>query len=616
MREGRARLLAVFTIVGAVAIFAGSAVYFWKALPPTTGLLGAPVTWTPASGGPTDLPSALAPVSLAGVRVAVLENQENERVTPAGFYAGEVARWKELLTAGGATLSPVSAADVLVLPHALCASVPLRLLVARHLERGGGVVTTGMTGAFDGRCQPDPDTLVADLVGGGVGVVRPLQPSDSGSYYAVARGETAIAAGIPPGARVEIRPSHQVAFAGPARDVYYTDYLRAAAPAPGDTSAVGAVVRSRVGPGRVVAFGFGLSHLVEGWSRHVGEAMALNAVAWAGGRPVAQLASWPGGAAAAVVLAQDVEQQYRNANRVAEVMEKEKVPGTFFILGADAEAHLATTHRVEAYVEVGSHTVTHEDLRGMPLDRQVRNLAWAQREMVRLVGHPAVGLRPPEEQFDLATMQAWDSVGGAYIFGANNLRTAGPEIVPLAPVRADSMVLLVRSGVDDYYLLATEGLRDRGDILRRLVDQVDDAARLRGVYTVSFHSHLLGTPELVGILDAFVRDVRRRGDVWFASARDVAVWWRQRYAVTVEPSADGSSVRLLNTGSVPVRDAVVIEDLPDGRSVRAAAPVLEPGRPVVVQMPGVVAGADSAAQDIAPDERGLATSPPQTPRAP
>ncbi len=580
MGERRSRTLALLTIVGALAIFLGSSVFFWNALPPTSGLLGSPLAWASATDGPAELPSALSPASLAGVRVAVLESSDNERVTPAGFYAAEIGLWKDLLRRQGATLAPLSSADVLVLPHALCASVSLRLLIARHLERGGGIVTTGLTGAMDGRCRPVADTLLLDLVGGGHGAVRPLR-ADSGSYYAVVLGETELGAGIPPGARIEIRPSHQIAFSGSGREVFYTDYLRAPRPAPGDTAAIGAVVRSRVGAGRAVAFGFALGQLVEGWSDGVGSAMAANAVAWAAGRPIAHLASWPEGAGAAVVLAQDVEQQFDNAGRVADLLRKDRVPATFFLVGADAEEHTRTARRVAGSVEIGTHTVAHEDLRGQPIEWQIRQLAWAQRELQRLVGHAAIGLRPPEEQFDLTTLKAWSSLGGTYVFGANNLRTAAPEIVPL---QRDSIVLLARSGVDDYYLLATEELRDRGQILGRMLDEVGTAVDYRGLYVASFHSHLLGSPELLAVLDSFVSGVRARGDVWFASAGDVARWWRQRYDIRVEPDSTGHSVRVLNTGSRALQGALVLVDLPDGSRGFAWPGILEPGRPVTVQV--------------------------------
>lgn len=580
MRDRRSRVLAFFTIVAAVAIFLGSSIFFWNALPPTSGLLGSPIAWSPPTDGPAELPSALAPASLAGVRVAVLEDSENERVTPAGFYSAEIGRWKDLLRRHGATLAPISSADVLVLPHALCASVSLRLLVARHLERGGGIVTTGLTGAMDGRCRPVADTLLIDLVGGEHGAVRPLQ-SDSGSYYAVVLGETALGVGIPPGARIEIRRSHQIAFTGAGREVFYSDYLREPAPAPGDTTAVAAALRSRVGEGRAVALGFALSELVPGWSDEVGSAMVANGVAWAAGRPLAHVASWPGGAGAAVVLAQDVEQQFDNAGRVADLLRRDRVPATFFLLGTDADDHARTARHVAGAVEVGTHTVTHEDLRGKPIEWQLRQLAWAQRELQRQVGHRALGLRPPEEKFDLTTLKAWSSLGGTYVFGANNLRTAAPEIVPL---QRDSIVLLARSGVDDYYLLATEELRDRGQILGRMLAEVDNAVDDRGLYVASFHSHLLGSPELLDVLDSFVRVVRARGDVWFASAGDVARWWRQRYDIHVDPDSAGSHVRVLNTGTRPLQGALVLVDLPDGRRGFARPGILEPGRPVTVQV--------------------------------
>ncbi len=625
----RARFLALAISVGAAAIFFASAGFFWTSLPPTAGLLGNTPSWYADRGaGPPQLPTATWPGSLAGVRVAVLEDPENQRVTPPGFYSAEVAAWKRLLEDRGARYAPVSTADVLVLPYALCMSWPLRLLVARHLNAGKGVVTAGPIGSYGAHCDPTPDTFISQLLGG-PGSMRLLTQPDSGSDYAVVLGESALGAGVPPGARMEIRPARQIVFRGAERGIYYADYMRApvasaagvgaapaapaagstsAAPAAGSTSAAaspepydGAVVRIRVGDGRAAAFGFALTHLVEGFSAEVGRTVATNAIRWAAGQPVLQIAPWPSGHSLAVVLAQDVEMGFENAQPVGQLVHARHAPATFFLLGTDAEAHEKLTKSLDGRVELGTHTVDHRALGGLPLDRQVRQLEWAQRQMTALIGHPVAGLRPPEERFDLATLRAWRAAGGAYVFASNNMRAAAPEIIPLGD---DSIILLARDDHDDYHLLAQEGIRDREKLLARFLDGVRETADYRGLDMISFHSHLLGSPELRGVLASLVDGLRHDPGVWLADAADVATWWKARAHVRVTSGADAGTAVVVNDGSARVEGLVLLADLADGTRRRIDLPALDAGAQtvVVIQAPAAATGA-SAATDVAAGTR-------------
>ena len=64
------------------------------------------------------------------------------------------------------------------------------------------------------------------------------------------------------------------------------------------------------------------------------------------------------------------------------------------------------------------------------------------------------GLRPPEEQFDMATMSAWLAANGTYLFSANDARSAAPELLPIG---RDTVVLVGRVGSDDIAALAHRG---------------------------------------------------------------------------------------------------------------------------------------------------------------
>ncbi|MDB4948223.1 MAG: hypothetical protein JWM27_872 [Gemmatimonadetes bacterium] len=575
-RGARPKVLAF--VAGCTLLLGSAGVYVWRSLSEE-----AEASIGENSGGyeaPRDIPSSLPAASLAGIRAAVVTEPANAAWGEPGFYARETARWREWLAAAGAVSTDPAHADVLVLPQQLCLGPDTRALIARHLAAGKGVVVNGLLGARNGRCHALPDTLLASLLGGR-GSVTSFAPWRENSYYATVLGETALGAGVPPGARIEMRPANQLVFRSPDRAVYYSDFRRAPVAARRQRYFDGAIARSRVGPGRVVAFGFELSHLIPGWSEWVSRSLVSNAVTWAAGRPVAQVAPWPGGRRAAAVLAQDVEADFKNAAGAVDLLERAKVPATFFLVGRLAERSPWTTRELVRYGEIGSHTYDHHSVERLSEPQAEAVLGAARRATEALSGRPVLGFRPPEEKFSLNTLRAWARMGGRYVFAANNSRAAAPEIVPLG---RDTLVLLARVSDDDFEVLDRSRVRDRGAMSRHMLRQVDEVVAYRGVYMFSYHSHMFSRDDLLPVLGSVVHALKSAPGIWIARAGDVAAWWRARAAVHVQAAPDGSSVTVANTGPAPFRDGVLLVDLPGGEQKRLAIPVLPAGRQVSLRL--------------------------------
>ncbi|MDP9349489.1 MAG: polysaccharide deacetylase family protein [Gemmatimonadota bacterium] len=576
--SARRTVLAVSVLGGIVLILLG--LFVWRSMRDAEGAsVGENSTgYEP----PTDIPSVLPAPSLRGVRVAVIEEPNSGTSFAPGFYRKGVRAWRDLLTGLGAEMVEPAGADVLVLPHVVCMGVGTRALVNRHLERGKGIVTSGLVGAGDQDCVPVRDTLLVSLTGGGKGSVARFKPYENDSYYAVVLGETALGAGLPPGARFEMPPGEQIVFRGADRAVLYTDYRRTPVPNRGEPYFDGAVVRSRVGRGRVVAFGFSPGEVVPGWSTTIVRGIVTNAVTWAAGDPVVQLAPWPEGYRAAAVVAQDVEADFTNASAAVDVLREAGIPGTFFLVGKLAKVSPGTTWKMVRYGEIGTHTFDHGPLEVLSDPEQREQLRLSKETTERLAGRPVVGLRPPEERFNLQTLRIWAELGGEYVFASNNNRSAGPEIVPYGP---DSLVLLPRVVDDDFEVLNRSKERNRGAMTWRLLEQVEDVVAFRGVYMFSYHSHMFSQPDLLPVVRAFAKGLKEVPGIWITQAGEVARWWRARAAVRVDPAADGSSVELTSTGTGIFEGGVLLVDLPSGQQRRLSVPPLAPGASVRMPLP-------------------------------
>lgn len=584
MKDRTIRMGLILVSVGGVVLIAALLTFFWWALPPLVpGNMHAFQNAKPFKGVPA-LPSVLPMPMATGIRAAILVEPENVRLSAPGAYDDAVARWRRWMLDAQVTIVSPDQADVLVVPQALCLGPVQRRLIAAQLARGKGVITTGAVGAYDGVCTPLRDTLVADLLGIGHGAIRKAPRRENDAHYAVLLGETVLGAHMPPGARIEFNPAGQIVFLSQAREMLYADYLRTPMNA-GRPYFDAAALRATVGPGRVVAFGFSPTDLVGDWSTDIGRILVSNAVRWAAGHVMFQIAPWPDLKKAAAVMAIDVEADYQNARLALDALASYNLPGTAFIVGNLAQSDPETTRRLVGAMEIGTHTQRHLPLDTLTDAGQADELAKSKEVAEQIAGRPVVGFRPPEERFTPATLQIWADLGGRYVFASNNGRAAAPEILPLLP---DSLVLLGRVSEDDYEILSRESIRDRARMSHLLVTQVGESVAYRGLYMFSYHSHLMSQKELTPVLQELAIKLQRTPEVWKATAGEVAEWWRGRAAVHVVTAADGHTATLTNTGQREFTRAVMIIDLPNGARQFVRLPPIGAGATAHVDQNGRV----------------------------
>ena len=96
---------------------------------------------------------------------------------------------------------------------------------------------------------------------------------------------------------------------------------------------------------------------------------------------------------------------------VLDTLERLEVPGTFFMVGRDAERHASLVRdRMERH-EVGSHTWAHQDLARMGADEAYDNLRRTHDAIAAATGKEPKLLRPP-----------WGHLGGSTLHAAARMR--------------------------------------------------------------------------------------------------------------------------------------------------------------------------------------------------
>lgn len=516
-----------------------------------------------------NLPSA---VSIAVVRDAAAADYYDSPATLDTI----VRAWRDALVAIGADARIVGSrelhlarsARVLVVPSSPCLSIETREAIETAGQRGQGLVVTGITGAFDAGCRP----LGYGLVIGLTGASRAEVLGNRSMVYVSIPASGPLSADIPPGARLDIRPAGQLALRHPKPDAFYSDYALGSDPAGGQPFLDAALVRSSYVGARVVYFGFELRNIVRTpWSRSVLGLLLRNAIAWTGDVPLASVESWPHGHSSAAILAQDVEDVFGNARHAMDSLRAAGMPGTYFVTSDLAKRNGRLTRRLASSGEVGTHSENHQLLGGLPFERQLERLLTTQRDLYRMLGAPARGLRPPEEQFDEATMAAWLQVGGTYLLGANDARCAAPELLP---VRGDTIVLVPRVFGDDFSAAGPRRSRPPSVVDSLLRAEVVKAQRLGGLYVLSYHTQLLGRTEYVPVLAALARELKADSTVWIATADAIAQWSLARAGVETRVqrrATDRLTIAVRNRDYRALKDATIRVTLPRGRRISRAS---------------------------------------------
>jgi hypothetical protein len=529
------------------------------------------------------LPSLLASPKLSSpLTVAIVRDEAaaSYYTSPSEFNA-IISRWRDALAATGATvriLSPSAALNdrnvrVVVVPSSPCLSLETRELIDASHADGPGVILTGSAGTFDGGCRPLGYGLIVDATKASRAAV--LDQRDMA--YVTLPSASVLAGDIPPGARLELNPGRQIALRTPTRDAFYSDYSLQPEPAHREPLLDAALTHASIGSRRLVYWGIELADVVDRpWNRAIARLLVRNSVEWAAQEPVTTVEPWPNGHEAAASIAQDVESGFANARFAVDSLRAAGVRSTFYLTSQLAERYKRLSHLLAESDEIGTHGENHRLLGGLPSAEQRTRLATTQHELKDAVGVEVGGLRPPEEQFDTATMSAWLSVGGSYLFGANDSRAAAPELLR---VGEDTLVLVGRVGSDDFAAVA--GRNPMPDTLTAIfLREYERVRALGGHYVLSYHSQVLARPGLVSSLASVARRFASDSSIWLATVGEVAEWWRVRAQLRVRSVILGSRMQIVvrNPAGQPAEGVVVRVALPGSKRALRAESGLLPSR--------------------------------------
>lgn len=499
---------------------------------------------TPPPAVPEPEAPLAAALDLHHFDAVLFDSPRNRAYFPdAEYYPSALSAWRQLIEGLGGTVREVSDAaglrrlsesDLLVLVEAPCLSTEEIAAVRSHLLAGGPVVANWAVGVRDGACEWKGWQNVAELTG--AEDVRELPPREG--LYLTVPADVALSPGFDPGTRIELRPDPSLALRMDGPAVYWSDW--AMNPAPDETGGgadVAAIATHSPLSGRIAWFGLRLRQGATGRDAARLTRLIRNGVAWAAGVPLAAPTAWPDARRAALMFTLDVEAEPRNALYVADVLRRKHVPGNFYAVSQLVLDDDELARALSAAGEVGSQTSDHMPLAGLTAQDQRFRLLRAASEIEDWTGVAPTGLRPPEETFDVNTLDAWQRAGGTYLVARNEARSASPEV---HRVGDETLVLLPRILKDDYNIIVQDRVLRASSLHEALLAGTAKIRAIGGLAIVAGHTQIMREGPRVEALAAIADTVIAEGDWWIARGSDVAAWWAARTRTTVrfEPTTD------------------------------------------------------------------------------
>ena len=471
------------------------------------------------------------------------------------YLPAALAEWRRTLGALGwavgeidspSELDALTPETLVIAPEALCLANGEIEAVFRHLRRGGGVVANWAFGSRDGQCRWRGWDTLRDFTD--AQDVIEYQAGDE--LFVTVPAGLPVSTGLAPGARIEFYSDGHLGLLTPGPHVYWSDWALNSLSNGGESAADAALALNRtLGGGRAVWFGFRPRQAVSPLDQNRVTRLVRNGLQWAAGLPTAEVASWPEGRRAGMLIAEDSENGFANAASLARLLREAGLPGTFYAVSKMALEHPELADSLTAAGELGSHTADHVPTAGLPLGEQQIRLALSRRELESWSGGDVVGLRPPEERFDEATLRAWLRVvdadrGVPYLAAVNGARSAAPEVYryPEGPI-----VMLPRLMKDDYNVVVQQGTRRPERMLAAYLEGMQKLGALGGLAFVSLHTQIAGTPGQIGVVGAVLDTVVAQRDIWWtATGADIARWWLDRDAMRLafDRSPDDGELRI------------------------------------------------------------------------
>ena len=265
---------------------------------------------------------------------------------------------------------------------------------------------------------------------------------------------------------------------------------------------------------------------------------------------------WKGGARCAVALSFDSDHetnelrdggksigrmswgQYGNrvgVPRILKLLEKYGVPATFYVPAVTALLYPDEQRRVIAEGhEIGIHGWIHELNSVLPAEAERELLMRSADTLEKVSGVRPVGIRTPSWDFSPSTLAIEKEMGLLYDSSLMADEDCYELLLDGEPTGVVELpVEWVRDDAVYFMMHRFQSLRPHTpprEVLDIFMREFDMAYAEGGICQLTMHPHIIGYRSRIFIVEEIIRHAQAKGDVWFATHREVVDWARTHAA--------------------------------------------------------------------------------------
>ncbi len=261
--------------------------------------------------------------------------------------------------------------------------------------------------------------------------------------------------------------------------------------------------------------------------------------------------AWPDGARVAVLLSFDVDNEtialrYGEPTigslsqgeygarvalqRVVDLIDRHEIPASFFI---PSESLRLNPHMVEVIQRSGRHEFAvhgwvHEQNSDLPAEVERELVERAVDYLTEATGERPVGYRAPSWNFSPNTLDIIRELG--FLYDSSLMADDRPYEINAAGEPTGMVELPVEWILDDALLMNPLGGRYSAprEVLQVYKDEFDVAYEEGTMFLLTMHPHYIGHRSRIVVLAELIDHIRAKGNVWFATHRQVAEYVREK----------------------------------------------------------------------------------------
>jgi peptidoglycan/xylan/chitin deacetylase (PgdA/CDA1 family) len=237
----------------------------------------------------------------------------------------------------------------------------------------------------------------------------------------------------------------------------------------------------------------------------------------------------------------------RGVERILGLLDRYKIPATFFIEGWNARKYATLAREIaQRGHEVAAHGWMHEQWGTLGPQQELSLILKTTETISEVMGFPPSGWRSPGGQITANTLQFLSKEGYVYdsSFGDDDV----PYRIKTEPNSAKTMIELPWYWpLDDaMYYSPSRAIRRPGEVADMWMEEFDAAQEMTGYFIVVCHPRFSGRPSRIGALEQLIEHIVSTDGVWFARCADIAevtASWTDvpRYSAIERVSGEGES---------------------------------------------------------------------------